>query len=193
MRDFLDRRSKPDEQARENSRAFHSLCVMADGRGRGSLYAQSDREMRGSMMSDVRVPRTSRSGRAPSTWATGWTYFASTMMLLIGIFQAIAGLIAILDDEFYVTTRKYVLRFDTTQWGWIHLIVGILIAVAGGYLLTGSVLARTVGVLMAIVSAVAGFAWLPYYPVWGVIIVAIAVSIIWALTAHGRNVANDGY
>jgi uncharacterized membrane protein len=86
-----------------------------------------------------------------------------------------------------------VLRFDTTQWGWIHLIVGIVIAVAGGYLLTGSVLARTVGVVMAIVSAVAGFAWLPYYPVWGVIIVAIAVSVIWALTAHGRDVANDGY
>ena len=144
-------------------------------------------------MADVGVSRTSRSGRATSSWAIGWTYFASVMMLLIGIFQAIAGLIAILDDEFYVTTRKYVLRFDTTQWGWIHLIVGILIAVAGGYLLTGSVLARTVGVVMAVVSAVAGFAWLPYYPVWGLIIVAIAVSIIWALTAHGRDVTNDGY
>ncbi len=63
-----------------------------------------------------------------------------------------------------------------------------LIAVAGGYLLTGSVFARTIGVIMAFISAVAGFAWLPYYPVWGVIFVAISVSVIWALTAHGRDV-----
>jgi hypothetical protein len=111
-------------------------------------------------------------------------------MLLIGGFHAMAGLIAILDDEFYVATRNYVLQFDTTQWGWIHLIFGTLIAIAGGYLLTGSVFARTIGVLMAFVSALIGFAWLPYAPVWGVIIIAIAVSVIWALTAHGRDVVD---
>jgi len=123
-----------------------------------------------------------------SSWAVGWTYFASMMMILVGIFHAMAGLIAILDDEFYVTTRNYVLQFDTTQWGWIHLGFGILIALSGGWLLSGSVFARTVGVIMALVSAVTGFAWLPYYPIWGVVIIAIAVSVIWALTAHGRDV-----
>ena len=60
-----------------------------------------------------------------------------------------------------------------------------------GYLLTGSVLARTVGVVMALVSAVLGFAWLPYAPVWGVTIIAIAISVIWALTAHGRDVVEE--
>ena len=124
----------------------------------------------------------------PSSWAVGWTFFASTMMILIGIFHAIAGLIAILDDEFYLTTRNYVLQFDTTQWGWIHLIFGILIALAGAYLLTGAVVARIVGVVMALISATAGFAWLPYYPVWGVVFIAVAVSVIWALTAHGRDI-----
>jgi hypothetical protein len=128
--------------------------------------------------------------REPSGAAVGWTFFASMMMLLIGDFHAMAGLIAILDDEFYVATRNYVLQFDTTQWGWIHLIFGTLIAIAGGYLLTGSVFARTIGVLMAFVSALIGFAWLPYAPVWGVIIIAIAVSVIWALTAHGRDVVD---
>ncbi len=126
--------------------------------------------------------------RQRSSWAVGWTYFASIMMILIGSFHAIAGLIGILDDEFYVKTRNYVLQFDTTQWGWIHLIFGVLIAVAGGYLLTGSVFARTIGVIMAFLSALVGFAWLPYSPVWGVIFVAISVSVIWALTAHGRDV-----
>jgi hypothetical protein len=126
--------------------------------------------------------------RAPSAWAVGWIYFASAMMIMIGIFHAIAGLVALFDDTFYVATREYVFQFDATQWGWIHLIFGVLVAIAGGYLLTGSVIARTVGVGMALLSAILGFAWLPYYPIWGVIIIAIAVSVIWALTAHGRDI-----
>ncbi len=147
-------------------------------------------------MADIGIPRTgSMSTVAParetSGWAIGWIFFAATMMMLIGTFQAIAGLIAIVNDQFYVATREYVFRFDTTEWGWIHLVWGVLIAVAGGFVLTGSVLARTVGVVMAVVSAILGFAWLPYSPVWGVTIIAIAVSVIWALTAHGRDVAED--
>ena len=129
--------------------------------------------------------------REPSGWAVGWTYFAAMMMVLVGVFHAIAGLVAIVDDEFYVATRNYVLQFDATQWGWIHLILGIVVAVSGLYLLTGAVLARTVGVIMAILSAIAGFSWLPYYPVWGILMVAIAISVIWALTAHGRDVVTD--
>ena len=127
-----------------------------------------------------------------SSWAVGWTYFASTMMVLVGIFHAISGLVAIFDDKFYVTTRKYVFQFDATQWGWIHLILGILVGIAGVSLLSGAVWARTLGVIMALISAVVGFAWLPYSPVWGVMIIAIAVAVIWSLTAHGRDVA-DGY
>jgi hypothetical protein len=136
-------------------------------------------------MADV---RSTGSPKETSLWAVGWTFFAATMMILIGVFHAFAGLVAIFDDEFYVATRNYVLQFDATQWGWIHLIVGILVALSGVYLLKGAVLARTVGVVMAVISAMAGFAWIPYYPVWGVIIMAMAVGVIWALTAHGRDV-----
>ena len=128
--------------------------------------------------------------KTPSGAAVGWTTFAGTMMILIGSFQAMVGLIGILDDDFYVKTREYVFQFDATTWGWIHLILGIVVAVAGAYLFTGSVIARTIGVLMAVVSALAGFAWLPAAPVWGVTIIAIAVSVIWALTAHGRDVVD---
>ena len=146
-------------------------------------------------MADIGVPRSgSVSRRAPartSGWAIGWTYFAAIMMILIGGFHVIAGLIGIVNDDFYVATNEYVFRFDTTQWGWIHLIWGVLIVLAGAYLFTGAVLARTVGVVMALVSAVLGFAWLPYQPVWGVTMIAIAVSVIWALTAHGRDVVED--
>jgi hypothetical protein len=131
----------------------------------------------------------SGSAREPSGWAVGWIFFASTMMVIIGAFHVIAGLVAIFDDEFYVTTRNYIFQFDATQWGWIHLILGIVVLLAGFYLFTGSVLARTVGVIMAMISAIAGFAWMPYYPIWGITLVAIAVAVIWALTAHGRDVA----
>jgi hypothetical protein len=125
----------------------------------------------------------------PSGWAVGWTFFAATMMMMIGTFHVIAGFVGILDDTFYVATRNYVFQFDATAWGWIHLILGIIVATSGAYLLTGAVLARVVGVIMAMVSAIAGFAWMPYYPIWGITVVALAVSVIWALTAHGRDIA----
>ena len=127
--------------------------------------------------------------REPSRAAIGWTVFASIVMITIGFFHMIVGLVAILDDEFYLVRPEYVFRFDTTTWGWIHILIGLVILASGFALFSGAVLARTVGVIMAMISAVAGFAWLPWYPVWGVVIIAIAVSVIWALTVHGRDMA----
>ena len=124
----------------------------------------------------------------PSGWAIGWTTFAALMMMLIGFWHAMAGLIAIIDDSFYAAGREYVFRFNTTTWGWIHLIVGIIVLLAGVGLFRGAVWARTIGVIMATVSGIVGFAWLPYFPVWGVIFITGAVAVIWALTAHGRDI-----
>jgi hypothetical protein len=124
----------------------------------------------------------------PSGWAIGWTTFAALMMMLIGFWHAMAGLVAILDDGFYGAAREYVFSFNTTTWGWIHLIVGIIVLLAGVGLFRGAVWARTIGVIMAAVSGLVGFAWLPYFPVWGVIFIASAVAVIWALTAHGRDI-----
>ena len=126
----------------------------------------------------------------PSGWAVGWIGFAAVMMITIGTFHAIAGLIGIIDDEFYVTTRNYVLQFDATAWGWIHLILGIAVALSGFYLFSGAVMARIVGVAMAFFSVLVGFAWLPWYPIWGITIVAVGISVIWALTADGRDAAD---
>jgi hypothetical protein len=137
------------------------------------------------------------SDREPSGWAVGWTFFAGFMMIMIGVFHAIAGFAAILEDEFLsvvpaVGTEAqgdvYFLQFDATTWGWIHLILGIVILLAGFGLFSGAVWARTVGVILAVISAIVGFAWIPWYPVWGIIMIAIAISVIWALTAHGRDV-----
>ena len=113
------------------------------------------------------------------------------MMILIGGFHAMAGVIAILDDAFYTTPGEYVFQFDASTWGWIHLILGILVFLAGASLFSGAVWARTVGVIMAVISVFVGFAWLPWYPVWGIVIIAIAVTVVWALTVHGSEMKAD--
>jgi hypothetical protein len=74
---------------------------------------------------------------------------------------------------------------DPSTWGWIHIIVGAAVFLAGFGVFTGDVLARTVGVLVAAVSLIANFLWLPVYPLWSIIVITIDALVIWALTAHG--------
>ena len=126
--------------------------------------------------------------REVSGWAVGWTWFAAVMMWIIGAWHAIAGLVALVNDEFYVATREYIFQFDVTTWGWIHLIAGIVVFIAGIYLLSGQVWARTIGVIMAIVSILANFAWLPWYPFWSILMIVAGGFVIWALTVHGRDI-----
>jgi hypothetical protein len=126
--------------------------------------------------------------REVSGWAVGWTVFAAVMLWLIGAFHAIAGLIGIVEDELYVVGREYIFQFDATTWGWIHLIMGIIVIAAGVGLFSGAVWARTVGVIVAVVSILANFAWLPWYPIWSITMIAIGILVIWALTIHGRDI-----
>lgn len=127
------------------------------------------------------------SEREPSMWAAGWATFAGLMMIMLGVFHAIAGLSEIANSDSYVVTQEYVFKFSSTTWGWIHLILGIVVFFAGFGVFRGAVWARTVGVILAILSAAAAFAWLPYVPFWSILLIFIAVSVIWALTAHGRD------
>lgn len=129
--------------------------------------------------------------RDVSGWAIGWTAFAAIMMMIVGFFQSFAGLIAILEDEILVVTPDYLLKLNVTTWGWIHLLVGILVILAGFALFSGAVWARTVGVLLAVLSMFAMFTWLPWYPIWAIIIITIDVFVIWALTVHGRDITAD--
>ena len=120
-----------------------------------------------------------------SGWAVGWIAFAGVIMIMIGVFQAVDGLVGILDDNFYVSGQHYTYELSTTGWGWIHLIMGIVIVLAGIGLFTGNMAARIVAVVLALLSAIANFLWLPYYPVWSIIVIALNVTVIWAITAHG--------
>jgi hypothetical protein len=122
-------------------------------------------------------------------WA-GWAAFAGFMMIMIGVFHVIAGLAGIINDDFYVLGIKYVFKLDATSWGWIHLLWGVVVLLAGFGVFKGAVWARTVGVMVAMISAIANFAFIPYYPVWSIIIITVNVLVIWALTVHGRELAN---
>jgi hypothetical protein len=127
-------------------------------------------------------------GRDTSAWAVGWTVFAAVMMIMIGFFHGIAGLVGILEDDLYLLANDYVFSLDVTTWGWVHMIMGVIVALAGFALFRGAVWARTIGVILAVVSVVANFAWLPWYPLWSIIMIAANVFVIWALTAHGRDI-----
>jgi hypothetical protein len=126
-------------------------------------------------------------GPSPSVY--GGIVFAGMLMILSGTFQLIQGLVALFNDDFYVTGQEYVFRFDLTTWGWIHLVVGTVVALAGAALLSGRLWARTVAVVLAGLSILANFLWLPYYPIWSLTVMAFDVFVIWAVVAHGRDVA----
>jgi hypothetical protein len=130
---------------------------------------------------------TRRAGEDTSGWAVGFTIFAAVMMIMAGVWQALAGLIAIFENEFYLTTRNYIFQFDVTAWGWIHLVVGVVVGLVGLGLLAGQTWARVVGIAVAALSAISNFLFIPYYPFWSMLIIAADVFVIWALAAHGRD------
>jgi hypothetical protein len=123
----------------------------------------------------------------PSPTAAGWIAFAGIIMIIAGAFQMFSGLVALVDDEFYVTTPEYVLQLDTTAWGWIHMLIGLVLVASGIGVYSGNVLARTVGVFVAAASMLSVFLWLPWYPFWGFVVLFVDISVIWALTVHGRD------
>jgi len=120
-----------------------------------------------------------------SGWAVGGVTFAGTMMILVGVFQTIAGLAAILEDEFFVVTQNYVFDLDVTAWGWIHLVIGIVAILAGYFLFVGRAWAAALAILLAMLSAISNFFFIPYYPFWSLLMIAIAIWVIWSVTRPG--------
>jgi hypothetical protein len=133
---------------------------------------------------------TTMSGQ-PSKWAQGYALFASITLMMVGSFHVISGIGGIAKDEIYAVTPNWVLQFDATTWGWIHVIGGILVAMAGMSILKGHMYGRIVGTLAALISAIVTFAWLPYNSSWAVLTIALDFGVIWALTVHGHEIGLD--
>jgi len=116
--------------------------------------------------------------------------FAASLLTLIGVFQLIAGLAAIFDDEFFVRTAHYTFDLDTTAWGWIHLVLGVLLLATGWGLFGRRPWAGLTALVLAMLTAVENFFFIPFYPFWSIVVIALAVWVIWALTRPGAIVAD---
>jgi hypothetical protein len=128
---------------------------------------------------------TRRQEEDVSNWALGAIAFAATIMTMIGVFQVITGLAAIFNDNFFVVTRNYTFDLDVTAWGWIQLIVGTIAVAVGFGLYTRATWAGVAAIVIAFLSALANFFFIPYYPVWALVVIALDVWLIWALTRPG--------
>ena len=125
-----------------------------------------------------------------SPWVHGIASFAGVIMIVGGGFQALEGIAAIVNDKYLVVLPNYVYAFDLTAWGWIHLIVGLALLVIGICLLMGQGWARIAGIVVAGVAALINFTWLPYAPLWSIIVIGVDVIVIWALVT-ARQLAKN--
>ena len=123
-----------------------------------------------------------RAPRQPSGWAFAGMSFASVMLIVVGVFQVIAGIAAIIEDELFVVGVQYAYNLDVSGWGWIHLIIGLVLLFTGWSLITGKRWAAWFAIVVAGLAAVANFFWIPYYPFWSILIIAHCVWVIWSLT-----------
>ena len=119
--------------------------------------------------------------------AAGFTGLAATLMILSGLWSFFVGITGILKGAFYVAVPNYTVSWSSHGWGWTHLILGAVVFAAGVCLLLGMMWARVVGVVLAVLSALANFMFLPHYPLWSIIVIAIDLFIIWALTTGSRR------
>jgi hypothetical protein len=128
-------------------------------------------------------------------WAQGGTVLAGTLMLIIGAFQIFLGLMGIIRNNFVVVAPNYYYSINTTSWGWVHLGIGVVVALAGLFLFTGSTIAKIVGIGVVALAALGNFFMVPYYPVWSLLLIALDIFAIWAIatarTDYGATAAAD--
>ncbi|MFJ9682913.1 hypothetical protein ACIRP2_33435 [Streptomyces sp. NPDC101194] len=123
---------------------------------------------------------------------SGTTVLAAVMLIVGGAMAVFEGIAALTKDHLFVVTRHYVFRFSLTGWGWVHLILGIVIVLAGCAVLGGALWARFFGVAVAGLGAIANFLWLPYYPLWAMVLIAVNILAVWALCMGMHREAHAG-
>ena len=133
-------------------------------------------------MTDTQAPMAGTQSVSP--WAHGITVFAGVIMIVGGAFQAVEGLAGIVNDQWLVVLPNYLYAFDLTLWGWLHLLVGLALLAIGIFLLRGATWARVAGMVVAGISALLNFLWLPYSPWWSLLVIGIDILVIWALANY---------
>ena len=134
-----------------------------------------------------------RSGPAATGW-TGWVVFGGVMLIMVGVFQIVEGLVALFNDGFYVVRPSgLVVNVDYNTWGWAHLVIGVIAGLTGVGLLAGNMVARWLGVIIAGISAVVNLAFIAAFPVWSTIMITLDVIVIYAIVVHGRELKSAPY
>ena len=119
----------------------------------------------------------------------GWAYFSGFLMIVMGILQMITGFTALLNDRYYLVSEENLVVFDFTTWGWVHLLLGLVVMMAGTAVFSGKVWGRVVGVMLAVLGVIFHFTFVSAYPIWSIIAIVVNVLIIYALTVHGDEAA----
>jgi len=123
----------------------------------------------------------------PGGTALGITAAAGLILMLVGVFGMIQGIVGLLDNDLYVVTNKWLFELDATAWGWGHILIGLVALCAGLGLFFGRVWAQVTAIIVAAFSILANFAWLPYYPIWALLVIGFDLFVIWAVTVHGGD------
>jgi hypothetical protein len=164
------------------------LCADRDYKGGRQRTPRDPACLDAEMEADMSTTRQTR--RAPDTYSGGAvtvTVMAGVLMMLVGVMHAIQGLVALVNDNFYVFGKEYVFEFDITAWGWIHIVLGAIGVAAGVGILMNQTWAQVTGIGFACLSALANFAFLPYYPLWAIVVIAFNVLVIWALAQQAST------
>ncbi|WP_067817652.1 DUF7144 family membrane protein [Nocardia inohanensis] len=122
--------------------------------------------------------------------AAGTSIGAAILLITVGLLSALAGISAVADDQLFVVGPEYIYSFDTTAWGWTHLALGVLLGICGAGLLAGTLWGRIAAMCVAALSIIANFLWLPHYPWWSILIIALDVVVIWAVATWRSGSAN---
>jgi len=131
------------------------------------------------------VPRQYTEESEVTGWV-GWIVFAGTMMMILGVFHMFEGLIALFRHaEIHFPTSGLTVQVNYTQWGWLQLIAGALVFLAGLGLFTGRMWARALAVVLVVISALVNFAWMAAFPFWSITLLAVDFFVLYAIIAHG--------
>lgn len=126
---------------------------------------------------------TSTPHRSPTALAAagGLVTFAGVLLFVAGILDFFRGIMAIANDDVFVSTPNYLFKFDLTSWGWIHLVLGVIAVIVAAGLFSRAMWARVIGVGLAGLLIIANFMAIPYYPFWSLTLIALYAFVIWAL------------
>ncbi|CAM5592068.1 DUF7144 family membrane protein [Streptomyces tanashiensis] len=142
-------------------------------------------------MSQNTAPRKTSS--TSGAWAAGGTLFAGVLMLVTGIMDVFQGIAGIAEDDIYTRVGDYVFKFNLTTWGWIHLILGIVVAIAGFGILRAAEWGRVAGIALASLNILFQFLFLPYQPWWALFSMAVSIFVIWALATDKAYGTDEKY